>query len=38
MVFYTTEDQIADIFVKELSIDPFERNKTRLGIMRPSAC
>ncbi|XP_070042942.1 secreted RxLR effector protein 161-like [Nicotiana tomentosiformis] len=36
MKFYSTEDQIADIFTKALNREHFERNRLALGLIKPS--
>ncbi|XP_070013459.1 secreted RxLR effector protein 161-like [Nicotiana sylvestris] len=36
MKFCSTEDQIADIFTKALSREQFERNRVKLGLLRPN--
>ncbi|XP_070029882.1 secreted RxLR effector protein 161-like [Nicotiana sylvestris] len=36
MKFYSTEDQIADIFTKALSREQFERNRVKLGLLKPN--
>ncbi|XP_070005273.1 secreted RxLR effector protein 161-like [Nicotiana sylvestris] len=36
MKFYSTEDQIADSFTKALSREQFERNRVKLGLLRPN--
>ncbi|XP_075095114.1 secreted RxLR effector protein 161-like [Nicotiana tabacum] len=36
MKFYSTEDQIADIFTKALSREHFERNRMALGLIKPN--
>ncbi|XP_075080566.1 secreted RxLR effector protein 161-like [Nicotiana tabacum] len=36
MKFCSTEDQIADIFTKALSRDHFERNRVKLGLLKPN--
>ncbi|XP_075076856.1 secreted RxLR effector protein 161-like [Nicotiana tabacum] len=36
MKFYSTEDQIADIFTKALSRKHFERNRVKLGLLKPN--
>ncbi|XP_075092517.1 secreted RxLR effector protein 161-like [Nicotiana tabacum] len=34
--FYSTEDQNADIFTKALSREQFERNRVKLGLLKPN--
>ncbi|XP_070011151.1 uncharacterized mitochondrial protein AtMg00810-like [Nicotiana sylvestris] len=36
MKFCSTEDQIADIFTKTLSREQFERNRVKLGLLKPN--
>ncbi|XP_070017358.1 secreted RxLR effector protein 161-like [Nicotiana sylvestris] len=36
MKFCSTEDQIADIFTKALSREHFERNRVKLGLLKPN--
>ncbi|XP_075099067.1 uncharacterized protein LOC142175955 [Nicotiana tabacum] len=36
MKFYSTEEQIADIFTKALSREHFERNRVKLGLLKPN--
>ncbi|XP_075100900.1 uncharacterized protein LOC142176674 [Nicotiana tabacum] len=36
MKFYSTEDQIADIFTKALSREHFEKNRLALGLIKPN--
>ncbi|XP_070013628.1 secreted RxLR effector protein 161-like [Nicotiana sylvestris] len=36
MKFYSTEEQIADIFTKALSREQFERNRVKLGLLKPN--
>ncbi|XP_070011070.1 secreted RxLR effector protein 161-like [Nicotiana sylvestris] len=36
MKLYSTEDQITDIFTKALSREQFERNRVKLGLLKPN--